>query len=77
MVLIAVLGLMPMILAMQSVDEALRTAAYKRDLGEVTKVIEKGADANAADKDGITPLYRAAEKTSRRCCALAGQRRGS
>ena len=48
MVLIAVLGLMPMILAMRPVDEILLTAAHKRDLGEATRAIEKGADVNAA-----------------------------
>jgi len=47
MVLIAVLGLMPMLLAMRPVDEALLTAAFKGDLDEVTKLIKKEADVNA------------------------------
>ena len=42
MVLIAVFGLVPMLLAMQPVDDALITAAIQGDLGEVTRVIEKG-----------------------------------
>src|SRR4026208_2510202 len=70
MVLIALLGLIPIILAMRPVDEALLTAAHKGDLGEAPRAIEKGADVNAADKDGITPLYRAAEKGHQDTVAL-------
>ena len=70
MVLIAVFGLMPMILAMLPVDEALITAAHKGDLSEATRAIENGANVNAADEDGITPLYRAAEKGHQDAVAL-------
>jgi Ankyrin repeats (3 copies) len=68
--LIAVVGLIPLLLAMRPVDEALLAAASKGDLGEITRAVEKGADVNAADEDGITPLYRATEKGHQDAVAL-------
>ena len=40
-VLIAVLGLMPILLAMRPVDDVLLKAAFKGDLGEVNTQIKK------------------------------------
>ena len=70
MVLIAVLGLIPMLLAMRPVDEALLNAAFKGDLGEVNKLIKKEADVNAANAGGFTPLIAAAEKGHQKIVAL-------
>ena len=70
MVPIAVLGLMPMLLAMRPVDEALLNAAFKGDLGEVNKLIKKEADVNAANAGGFTPLIAAAEKGHQKIVAL-------
>ena len=39
MVLIAVVGLIPLLLAMRPVDEALLAAASKGDLGEITEAL--------------------------------------
>ena len=50
MVLIALFGLMPMILAMLPVDEALITAAHKGDLDEATRAIEKGPTSTRRTK---------------------------
>ena len=69
-VLIAVLGLMPMLLAMRPVDDALLKAAFKGDLSEVNALIKKEADINAANTGGFTPLLVAAEKGHREIMAL-------
>jgi hypothetical protein len=45
MALIAVVGLIPLLLAMRPVDEALLAAASKGDLGEITRAFEKGAES--------------------------------
>src|ERR1044071_6146667 len=70
MMLIAVLGLMPTLLAMRPVDEALLNAAFKGDLGEVNKLIKREADVNAVNSGGFTPLIAAAEKGHQKIVAL-------
>ena len=64
MVLIVVLGLMPMLLAMRPVDNALLNAASKGDLGQVQALLKNEANINTANKDGETPLFSAAENGS-------------
>jgi Ankyrin repeats (many copies) len=77
MVLIAVLGFMPMILALRPVDEALLIASSKGDLSLVQTLIEKQADVNAANKDGETPLYNCnRDGASKYRGAAVGQGRG-
>src|SRR5262245_6479726 len=70
MVLIAVLGLMPMLLAMRPVDEALLTAALKGDLSAAQTLLKQEANVNAANEDGTTPLFIAAEKGHQDIVAL-------
>src|SRR6185503_5154497 len=69
-VLIAVLGLMPMLLAMRPVDESLLAASSKGDLGEVQTLLKREANVNAANEEGTTPLFIAAEKGHRDIVAL-------
>jgi ankyrin repeat protein len=44
---------------------ALRIAAFRGDLGEVNTLIENEASINAANKDGVTPLFMAAQNGHR------------
>jgi ankyrin repeat protein len=69
-VLIAVLGLMPMLLAMRPVDESLLSASSKGNLREVQTLLKQEANVNAANEDGTTPLFIAAEKGHRDIVAL-------
>jgi len=57
MVLVAVLGLMPMLMAMRSVDEKLLKAALKGDQKQVQGLLKKGAEVKTPDSDGFTPLF--------------------
>jgi ankyrin repeat protein len=41
---------------------ALHKAALAGDAERVKELLKKGADPNAQDKDGYTPLHKAAEK---------------
>jgi ankyrin repeat protein len=59
---ITVLGLIPILLAMRPVDDALLKAAFTGDLVEVSTHIKKEADVNAANKAGFTPLLAATKK---------------
>lgn len=43
----------------QSLNEALLTAAESHDLNEVKRLLDAGADINAADEDGFTVLVTA------------------
>src|ERR1041384_1437559 len=70
MMLIAVLGLMPTLLAMRPGDEAVLNAAFKGDLAEVNKLIKREADVNAVNSGGFTPLIAAAEKGHQKIVAL-------
>ena len=56
--------------ALSSNDAALQTAAFKGDLGEVQALIENKADVNAANRDGTTPLFMAAQGGHREIIAL-------
>jgi ankyrin repeat protein len=69
-VLIAVLGLTPMLMAMRPVDEELLQAADKGDHIQVQALLEKGADVNASNSNGFTPLYLAVMKGHREVVAL-------
>ncbi|NOT22499.1 MAG: ankyrin repeat domain-containing protein [Nitrospiraceae bacterium] len=69
-VLIAVLALMPTLLAMRPVDDVLLKAAFKGDLGEGNTQIKKEADVNAANTVGFTPLLVATKKGDREIVSL-------
>ncbi|MEZ0248715.1 MAG: ankyrin repeat domain-containing protein [Thermoproteus sp.] len=56
-------------------DEKLLLAAAWGYIGEVRRLIEKGADINAIDKDGHTPLYRAALEADAETSRRAGARK--
>jgi len=56
MVMVAVMGLMPMLMAMRPVDEELLEVAYKGDRIQVQALLEKGAAVNVVTTDGFTPL---------------------
>ena len=62
--LTALLGAAPAVLAQQrSADtsaSALHWAAYDNDLGAVRRLLAEGADPNAANRFGVTPLHEAA-----------------
>lgn len=45
-----------------TLSKELRSAAYNGDIDKVRLLLQKGADVNAADKDGTTPLHVAISK---------------
>jgi ankyrin repeat protein len=62
MVLMAMFDLLPILLAMGPVDDALLKAAFEGDLGEVSMLLKKEVDVNAANGGGFTPLIVATEQ---------------
>jgi len=62
--LVALLGAAPTVLAQQhsadSSASALHWAAYNNDLGGARRLLAEGADPNAANRFGVTPLHEAA-----------------
>jgi hypothetical protein len=76
MTLLALLGVVPLILALRPLDKALLAAASKGDLGEVTRAIEEGARSTWRTKTVSLPstgLRKRGIKTLLRSCWTRAQ----
>jgi ankyrin repeat protein len=64
--LVALVVLLPLLAGMAPIDSALFIAVMQGNARQVEILLKQGAAVNAADKDGVTPLHKAAFSGHRR-----------